>query len=170
MEQSPEDPDSDESYTWSDYSGYSVTLPEREPQVDSAPGSTTQAPSEVRSDPEEFPHAQLEVKLYTLGGSEYIVWLDPDATMGQLVSKLKPQLPPQQRDLTFCCTVMGDGVFPRTRIYACDVDYTFVFSGMKTADLIANRTPITLQLVWRTPPPDYWKYRLLSERSRTPTR
>ena len=37
--------------------------------------------------------------------SLYIVWLDRDATMGQLVSKLKPQLPPQQRDVNYCAIV-----------------------------------------------------------------
>ena len=165
MEQSPDDPDSDESETWSDYSGYSVTLPEREPQVDSAPGSTTQAPSEVRSDPEEFLDAQLEVKLYTLGGSCYIVWLDRDATMGQLVSKLKPQLPPQQRDVNYCAIVTS-GTNPD--IYPLRETYTRIMCVKPVTDLIATRTPITLQLVWITPQEDYWKYRL-RDRSRTPT-
>ena len=151
MEPSPEDPDSDDSYTWSDYSGYSVTLPEREPQVDSAPGSTSGAPSEVRSDPEEFPQAQLEVKLYTLGGSCYIVWLDRDATMGQLVSKLKPQLPPQQRDVNYCAIVTS-GTNPE--IYPLRFPYTRIMCVKPVTDLIATRTPITLQLVWITPQED----------------
>ena len=165
MEPSPEDPDSDDSYTWSDDSGYSVTLPEREPQVDSAPGSTTQAPSEDRSDPEDFCDAQLEVKLYTLGGSEYIVWLDPDATMGQLVSKLKPQLPPQQRDVNYCAIVTS-GTNPE--IYSLRFPHIKIMCVKPVTDLIAIRTPITLQLVWITPQEDYWKYRL-RDRSRTPT-
>ena len=165
MEPSPEDPDSDDSYTSSDYSGYSVTLPEREPQVDSAPGSTTKAPSEVRSDPEEFLDAQLEVKLYTLGGSCYIVWLDRDATMGQLVSKLKPQLPPQQRDVNYCAIVTS-GTNPE--IYSLRFPHIKIMCVKPVTDLIATRTPITLQLVWITPQEDYWKYRL-RDRSRTPT-
>ena len=163
MEPSPEDPDSDDSYTSSDYSGYSVTLPE--PQVDSAPGSTTQAPSEVRSAPEDFCDAQLEVKLYTLGGPEYIVWLDNDATMGQLVSKLKPQLPPQQRDVNYCAIVTS-GTNPE--IYSLRFPHIKIMCVKPVTDLIATRTPITLQLVWRTPQEDYWKYRL-RDRSRTPT-
>ena len=166
MEPSPEDPDSDDSNTSSNYSGYSVTLPEREPQVDSAPGSTTQAPSEVRSDPEDFCDAQVEVKLYTLGGFEYIVWLNNGANVGHLVQKLLPQLPPRHRDLTFCSTVVGDGAFPR--VHSCTAEYTRVLCGMHFAHLIATRKPFCLQLVWRTAPSDYEKYEL-RDRSRTPT-
>ena len=152
MEPSPEDPDSDDSNTSSNYSGYSVTLPEREPQVDSAPGSTTQAPAEVRTDPEEFLDARREVKLYTPGGTCYMVWLDRDATMGQLVNKLKPHLwnlPPQQWDLTNCAIVT---LSTNPEIYPLRFPYTRIMCVKPVTDLIASRTPICLQLVWVTEP------------------
>ena len=54
---------SNESLAFSTYSGFSTTLPEREPQVDSAPGTDSDAPSEIRSDPEESTTNKVNVQI-----------------------------------------------------------------------------------------------------------
>ena len=71
--------------------------------------------------------------------------------MGQLVSKLKPQLPPQQRDVNYCAIVTS-GTNPE--IHPLRHAYTRIMCVKPVTDLIATRTPITLQLVWITPQED----------------
>ena len=112
--------------------------------------STTQAPSEIRSDPEELAPPQLEVKLYTLGGSEYTVWLDRDATMGQLVNKLRPQLPPRQQDVTNCAVVTS-GTNPVPYPLRSPWVYRIMCTPPVT-DMIASGAPIRFQLVWSATP------------------
>ena len=73
------------------------------------------------------------------------MWLDRDATMGQLVSKLKPQLPPQQRDVTYCAIVTS-GTNPD--IYPLRFPYTRIMRTKHSTDMIASGDPIRLQLVW----------------------
>ena len=152
---SPMDGDSDESIAWSDYSGFPATLPEREPQVDSAPGSGTDAPSEIRSDPEEeLAPDKVEVQLYTVGGSDYTVKLDRDATMGQLVNKLRcdrtfAQLPPQHQDLTYCAVVTSS---TNPTIYPLRFHYMRIMCTEPVTAMIKRREPVRLQLVSQGPP------------------
>ena len=144
------DEDSDETIGHETYSGDSATLPERRPHIEPAPGSPTQAPSEICSDPEKLAPSQLEVQLYTLAGTEYTVWLDRDATMGQLVKKLMPQLPPRQQDLTNCAVVTsGTNPVP----YPLRSPWVYrIMCTKPVTDMIASGAPIRFQLVWSATP------------------
>ena len=119
--------------------------------MDSAPGTDTDAPSEIRSDPEQSTTNKVKVQISTITGTEYTVWLDRDATIGQLINRLREQKYwPQQKDIRQACVVLSGGLTQER--YPLRYAYVRFMEEKPVCDMIASGKPLRFDLIWSTTP------------------
>ena len=109
--------------------------------------NASSASSGVREDPDDVCSGRVAVNLHTLGGTSYKVLLDRDATVGQLLSKLKPLATSELRTLletqTFHLVLLGS----QTECFSLDDPYTRLMLCSPIRDMVANGEEIHFQLI-----------------------
>ena len=105
------------------------------------------ASSGVREDPDDFCDGRVAVNLHTLGGTSYKVLLDRDATVGQLLSKLKllatSELRTSLETQTFHLARQGS----QTELFSLNNPYLRLMMCAPIPDMVANGEEIHFQLI-----------------------
>ena len=107
--------------------------------VDGSPASTT------RDDPDDIDEVRVKVQFYKLSGDEmYEIWVDPDASIGQLKNKLEKTgalaATPRKRPSTWSIALMGAEEPARYRL---DDLYLKVMITLPVRQLVKKKeTPI----------------------------
>ena len=107
--------------------------------VDGSPASTT------RDDPDDIDEVRVKVQFYKLSGDEmYEIWVDSDASMGQLKNKLEKTgalaATPRKRPSTWSIALMGAEEPVRYRL---DDLYLKVMNTLPVRQLVKKKeTPI----------------------------